>query len=100
MRQNKGTDPSRLKLSENQLRLKTEAIGKKLFGEQERLEREKSARIREIERDTELKIQRMQTDFKLWSAFLPPILPLVVGFLVYAKRRLLEREGVSKARLK
>jgi ABC-2 type transport system permease protein len=100
MRQSRETDPAELKLRENQLRLKTEAIGKKLYAKEQQLELAKDQEIRDIERKTEIDIQRMQTDFKVWSAVLPPILPMLIGFIVYAKRRLREREGVSKARLR
>jgi ABC-2 type transport system permease protein len=31
---------------------------------------------------------------------LPPIPPLLVGFIVFAKRRLREREGIAKTRMK
>lgn len=66
----------------------------------EQLEVDRDRAIRDIKRSTDLKIQQIQTDYKVWAAVLPPILPMLVGFLVYARRRLREREGVSKSRLK
>jgi hypothetical protein len=44
---------------------------------------------------------RQEQDRQKWLAvLLPPIPPLVVAFFVYFRRRALEREGVSKARLR
>ena len=64
------------------------------------LQIEQQEEIDEIKREKDLEIQRIQSDFKLWSALLPPILPMVVGLLVFARRRLREREGVAKSRLR
>jgi ABC-2 type transport system permease protein len=46
------------------------------------------------------KVRSVQDEYKRWSVFLPPILPLAVAFFVYFNRRAKEREGVSKARLR
>jgi ABC-2 type transport system permease protein len=54
--------------------------------------------IRGIELDAELKIQQIQRQFKLAAVILPPIPPLLVGLIVFTRRRLREREGISKAR--
>lgn len=54
--------------------------------------------IRAIELDAELKIQQIQRGFKLAAVVLPPIPPLLVGLIVFTRRRLREREGISKAR--
>jgi ABC-2 type transport system permease protein len=66
----------------------------------ERLEQEEREKIQQIKRDAEVEIQRIQTDFKVWAAILPPVLPMLVGLVVFAKRRLREREGMSRARLR
>ena len=42
----------------------------------------------------------MQNWYKLWAVVLPPLLPLMVGLLVYFNRRAKEREGVARTRLK
>ncbi|MFO0263750.1 MAG: hypothetical protein ACK53V_19140, partial [Planctomycetota bacterium] len=55
-------------------------------------------KIRAIELDAELKIQQIQRGFKLAAVVLPPIPPLLVGLIVFTRRRLREREGISKAR--
>ena len=46
----------------------------------------------------ELAIQKIQQFFKLCAVVVPPIPPLVVGIIVFFRRRLREREGISKAR--
>jgi hypothetical protein len=44
---------------------------------------------------------RREQDRQKWLAvLLPPIPPLVVAFLVFFRRRALEREGVAKSRLR
>jgi ABC-2 type transport system permease protein len=63
-----------------------------------RLEREKS--LAEIQRKRDQDIQRIQNEFKVWATFIPPIPPLVVGIAVWIRRRVREREGVSRSRMK
>ena len=59
---------------------------------------EREEKKRGINLDAELKIQKIQQFFKLCAVVLPPIPPLVVGIIVFFRRRLREREGISKAR--
>ena len=42
----------------------------------------------------------MQKNAKWLAVLLPPILPLLVGAYVFAARRVQEREGVSRKRLR
>lgn len=62
------------------------------------LENERREKRRQIDLDAELKIQDIQRRFKLAAVILPPIPPLLVGLIVFTRRRLREREGISKAR--
>ena len=62
------------------------------------LENERRVRKRQIDLDAELKIQEIQRWFKLMAVVVPPIPPLIVGTIVFFRRRLREREGISKAR--
>lgn len=64
----------------------------------EELQNESREKLRRIQLDAELKIQRIQRKFKLMAVLIPPIPPLLVGLIVFTRRRLREREGISKAR--
>jgi ABC-2 type transport system permease protein len=74
----------------------------------EREEEEQKARLRRqlnqeqnrITRELELSRQSIQNNYKMLAVMLPPIPPLLVALMVFAIRRLREREGVSKARLR
>lgn len=68
--------------------------------ERERAERDRSEKVEKIRRETDLKIQKIQNWYKFAAVAFPPIPPLVVGLVVFARRRLREREGVSKTRLR
>jgi ABC-2 type transport system permease protein len=64
----------------------------------EELENERRENLRSIQLDAELEIQEKQRNFKLAAVIIPPIPPLLVGLVVFTRRRLREREGISKAR--
>ena len=66
----------------------------------EKAERDRTQNIEKIRRETDLRIQKIQNWYKFVAVALPPIPPLVVGLIVFVRRRLREREGVSKARLR
>ena len=61
-------------------------------------ENERREQMRGIELDAENEIREIQKKFKLYAVFIPPIPPLLVGLIVWTRRRLREREGISKAR--
>ena len=70
----------------------------KLAQKQEELANRTRENLRSIQLDAEKKIQEIQKKFKLSAVFIPPIPPLLVGLIVFTRRRLREREGISKAR--
>jgi ABC-2 type transport system permease protein len=73
---------------------------RKLDTKIEQLRRKRDAEVEAVERKLEATIRREQ-DWQKWLAvILPPIPPLVVAFLVFFRRRALEREGVAKSRLR
>ena len=65
---------------------------------QDTLQNERQEKKRQIELTAELKIQEVQRQYKIWSVIIPPLPPLLVGIFVATRRRLREREGISKAR--
>jgi ABC-2 type transport system permease protein len=67
---------------------------------QERLQiaEERRAKLQELRRQSELTIAQIQNRYKLAALLFPPIPPLLIGIVVFAWRRLQEREGISKAR--
>ncbi len=53
-----------------------------------------------IETEKTLEIERVQDTYKLWAVLLPPILPLLIAVFVFITRRLQEKEGVARSRLR
>jgi len=64
------------------------------------LTREIMQSINEIERRNEQEVQRIQNTFKAWALLLPLVPPLLLGLVVFARRRVKEREGISKERMR
>lgn len=64
------------------------------------LEVERDAKIADAEAKTDRAIREIQNRYKMLAVFIPPIPPLLVGVVVLVSRRLREREGISKKRLK
>jgi len=67
---------------------------------QTKTEREMQKNIREIQRIADQKVTAIQNQVKAAAVVLPCIPPLIVGVIVFASRRLRERENISKSRLK
>lgn len=63
-------------------------------------ERDRELKIREIERKAADEVTTIQNKVKVAAVALPCIPPLIVGVIVFASRRLRERENISKSRLK
>ena len=66
----------------------------------EKLKSKRDAEVAAVERRLEGQVRREQDRQKWLAVLLPPIPPLVVAFFVFFRRRALEREGVSKSRLR
>lgn len=65
-----------------------------------KLEKDRDRSIRQAERNLNAKIRGVQDFYKRCAVLLPPILPILLAFLVFFHRRESEREGVSKTRLR
>lgn len=68
------------------------------MAQQQQLNLELQESKRQVRLNAEIKIQQTQRDFKLAAVIIPPIPPLLMGLIVWTRRRLREREGISKAR--
>ncbi len=66
----------------------------------EQLEQARDANIAKEEAKMDRQIRDIQNRYKMLAVFIPPIPPLLVGIVVLVSRRLREREGISKTRLK
>ena len=66
----------------------------------ENLRKERDRSIAASQRQLDQEVQRIQNEYKVWAALIPPIPPLVVGIIVWVLRRNREREGVSRTRRK
>ncbi|QDU31953.1 ABC-type uncharacterized transport system [Anatilimnocola aggregata] len=76
-------------IEEQRAKVKKEQAEKNLESEQ--------AKIR---REGDRKIESTQNSIKIAATTLPLIFPLIIGLIVLAQRRVREREGVSKSRLR
>ncbi|XZE20934.1 Gldg family protein [Pirellulaceae bacterium SH449] len=83
-----------------QLQAKAQNAQKRFIIEKERLQRERDAGIRNAKNDAKNAIRKIQDFYKWIAVAIPPIPPLLVGIIVMVSRRLREREGISKNRLK
>jgi ABC-2 type transport system permease protein len=77
-----------------------ERLNRKLEVRREQLRRERDDNIERIRRDIDLDILAIKNEWKFWAVVLPPIPPLLVGLVVYVRRRLREREGVARSRMR
>lgn len=75
--------------------------------EQQRLDAKVSAiaakrrrEIKQIDHDLDTKIHAVQDRYKLYAILIPPIPPLLLALAVFFRRREMERQGVSRDRLK
>jgi len=81
-----------------QMAAKQEVEQRRLDSTVERLTRERDKKLQKIERKLDGDVQKVQNSYKGMALFLPMLPPLVVGLLVFLRRRSLESEGVTAAR--
>lgn len=83
-----------------QLQVQTAAMERKLGIRRERMKTELDAAVQDSRRNAEAKVLELQNRYKMLAILLPPIPPLLVGAGVFVTRRVREREGISKNRLR
>jgi len=93
-------DPQAAMQAVQQLASRQRLAQRRLDTKIEQLKRTRDSEVEAVERQLGAKVRQEQDRQKWLAVLLPPIPPLVVAFFVYFRRRALEREGVSKARLR
>ena len=97
-KENKPFDSAKLAAKKALLDTEVREQQQRLQTRTQELNIEREEKKRSINLTAELKIQKIQQFFKLCAVVVPPIPPLIVGIIVFFRRRLREREGISKAR--
>jgi len=92
--------PGELQAKEQRFQMLKQLEERKLDVKNTKTEREREQKIREIERRAAEEVTAIQNKVKAAAVVLPCIPPLIVGVVVFASRRLRERENISKSRLK
>ncbi|MBP88185.1 MAG: ABC transporter permease [Planctomycetaceae bacterium] len=100
-RQRAGEDvQAEIDATNQQLAIKQREIDIKKAVQREVIEKDLNEKVKEARRQTEVKILDIQNRYKLLAAAIPPIPPLLVALIVFVSRRLREREGIVKSRLR
>jgi len=93
-------NPNDLQAAEVRLHMRKDVAERREKTKKQKILRDLDRELRKNELRLELEIRRIQLTYKLWAVILPPIPPLAVALVVFVRRRLREREGVSRARLR
>jgi ABC-2 type transport system permease protein len=99
-REKEGEFGSELEKARMELEMKTKREDRMLAVKRQQLLQVLQQQIQQSKRDADLQILNIQNYYKMLAIFLPPIPPLLVGIGVFVSRRLREREGIPKSRLK
>jgi len=101
-KQNRGeeVDPAKVQAAAMQLAMKQRTAERAAEVKKTAIARKRDLELAQIERERDRQIQEIQNDYKLKATLFPPILPLLVGLVVWARRRIREREGVSRSRMR
>ncbi|MEM6692005.1 MAG: Gldg family protein [Planctomycetota bacterium] len=91
---------SQLQAKMQQFEREQSLANRKLNVKLAKLERERDTKIRDAQRVADDTVTKLQNQVKAYAVVLPCIPPLVVGVVVFAARRLRERESIAKSRLK
>lgn len=94
-----GVDPNEIVAALQKLQVQRELARRRLEQRRNELSRERDKNIQEIQRKTDRIVAEIQYKYKLGAILIPPVPPLVMGIVVFTRRRLREREGISRRRL-
>ncbi len=96
-------DPSKINELQGlvqQLQLKEDELNRKLKTRMERQARDRDRKVADARFEADRSIRGIQSYYKMLAVSIPPIPPLLIGIMVFVSRRLREREGISKSRLR
>ena len=96
--QKKSYDAAALAAKQGIFKQQQQEQQEKLTVKVQELQNELNENKRQAELNAEQKIQEIQRKYKLAAVIIPVIPPFLLGLFVYTRRRLREREGISKAR--
>ena len=100
LQRDKVEDQAELQAKQQKFQTQQGLEQRKLEVKRTKMERERNMKIREIERKAAERVTNIQNRVKIAAVAIPCIPPLVVGVIVFASRRLRERESISSSRLK
>ncbi len=100
LQRDKVEDQAELQAKQQKFQTQQGLEQRKLEVKRTKMERERNMKIREIERKAADRVTNIQNRVKIAAVAIPCIPPLVVGVIVFASRRLRERESISSSRLK
>lgn len=80
--------------------IKQERLQRKLTLDRAKFERDRETNIGKIRKAADQDVTKIQNSVKAAAVAFPCIPPLVIGVVVFASRRLRERENITKSRLK
>jgi ABC-2 type transport system permease protein len=100
LQRDKVEDQAELQAKQQKFQTQQGLEQRKLEVKRTKMERERNMKIREIERKAADRVTNLQNRVKVAAVAIPCIPPLVVGVIVFASRRLRERESISSSRLK
>ncbi len=63
-------------------------------------QRENQQELKRVERELDEEVDSIKAFYKMWLVLVPPVIPLLMGIVVFVNRRARERQGVSSNRLR
>jgi ABC-2 type transport system permease protein len=82
------------------LNIQTQLMQQRLENREKQLEAQYEENVKRLRRQTESEVRSIKHWYKGLAVMIPPIPPLLIGLIVFVRRRLREREGVSRSRLR
>ncbi len=100
LQKDKVDDQAELQAKQQKFQTQQALEQRKLEVKRTTMARKRNMKVREIERGAAEQVTKIQNQVKVSAVAVPCIPPLIVGIVVFASRRLRERESISSNRLK